>query len=92
MKDLTKILQRFVKDLYPHRNDLTIEIRTIYKNRKLFYIIHISVHIDFTDGLLAMINKGIDSTHIRKEILSYFNLDIDDFRVSHEKVYPTTIS
>lgn len=92
MKDLTKILQRFVKDLYPHRNDLTIEIRTIYKNRKLFYIIHISVYLDATDGIFTMINKGIDRTHVRKEILSYFNLDVDDFRVSYENVYPTTIS
>lgn len=92
MKDLTKTLQQFIKDLYSDRNDLTIQIKTVYKNRKKFYIIHILVHIGKTDGLFAIINKGIDRTHIIKEILSYFKLDVDDFRVSHEKVYPTTIS
>jgi hypothetical protein len=87
-KDLSKILHTFTKDLYSHRDDLTIQITKKNIKRKPYYTIHILVHIKLTDGLYTMIHKGIDRNYLRREIESYFNLTGDDFRVTYQNVYP----
>jgi hypothetical protein len=88
-KDITKILHAFIKDVYSYRDDLTIEItKTKSKKYQPFYMIHILVHLKLTDGLYAMINKGIDRNYLRKEIKDYLNLTEDDFRVTYQNVYP----
>lgn len=91
MKDITKILHTFIKDVYSYRDDLTIQITKTTKKRKPYYNIHILVHIKLTDGLWSTINKGIDRNYLRGEIKSYFNLSEDDFRVTYQNVYPKTI-
>ena len=90
-KDLSKILYTFTKDLYSHRDDLTIQITKKNIKRKPYYYIHILVHIKITDGLYTMINKGIDRNYLRREIESYFNLSNDDFNVTYQNVYPETL-
>lgn len=97
MKDITKLLYTFIKDVYSYRDDLTIEItktrsKTRSKKYQPFYTIHILVHIGLTDGLYSMINKGIDRNYLRGEIKSYFNLTEDDFRVTYQNVYPSIIN
>lgn len=91
MKDITKLLYTFTKDVYSYRDDLTIQINKTTKKRKPYYNIHILVHIKLTDGLWSTINKGIDRNYLRYEIKSYFNLTEDDFRVTYQNVYPETI-
>jgi hypothetical protein len=91
MKDITKLLYTFTKDVYSYRDDLTIQITKTTKKRKPYYNIHILVHIGLNDGLYVMINKGIDRNYLRGEIKSYFNLTEDYFRVTYQNVYPETI-
>ena len=91
-KDLSKILHTFTKDLYSHRDDLTIQITKKNIKRKPYYYIHILVHIKLTDGLYTMINKGIDRNYLRSEIKSYFNLTEDDFNVTYQNVFPETLT
>jgi hypothetical protein len=84
MKDITKLLHTFIKDVYSYRDDLTIEItKTKSKKYQPFYTVHILVHIKLTDGIYSTIRKG--------EIKSYLNLSEDDFRVTYQNVYPKTI-
>ena len=91
VKDLTKPLHEFVKSLYAHRNDLTIQVVRSIKDRKPFYTVHFLVHIKPTDGLYATINKGIDKFFLKNEILSYFNLSPYDFSITYQNVYSGTI-
>lgn len=91
MKNITKLLYTFTKDVYSYRDDLTIQITKTTKKRKPYYNIHILVHIKLTDGLWSTINKGIDRNYLRGEIKSYFNLTEDYFRVTYENVYPESI-
>jgi hypothetical protein len=90
-KDFSKLLHTFTKDLYSHRDDLTIQITKKNIKRKPHYNIHILVHIKLTDGLYTMIHKGIDRNYLRSEIKSYFNLTEDDFNVTHRNVFPDTM-
>ena len=91
MKDITKILQTFIEDLYTHRDDLTIQVVRTIKNHKPFYSVHFLIHIKTTDGIYAMINKGIDRFYVKKEIQNYFNLGDYDFSITYQNVYPQTI-
>ena len=91
MKDITKILQTFIEDLYTHRDDLTIQVVRTIKNHKPFYSVHFLIHIKTTDGIFAMINKGIDRFYVKKEIQNYFNLGDYDFSITYQNVYPQTI-
>lgn len=90
-KDISKALHEFVKGLYAHRNDLTIQVARSIKNHKPFYSVHFLVHIEPTDGLYATINKGIDKFFLKNEILSYFNLSPYDFSITYQNVYSGTI-
>lgn len=91
MKDLTKPLHGFVKGVYSHRDDLTIQVVNTLKQRKPFYSIHFLIHIKPTDGLYATINKGIDRFFLKEEIKNYFNLGDYDFTITYQNVYPETI-
>lgn len=91
MKNITKLLYTFTKDVYSYRDDLTIQITKTTKKRKPYYNIHILVHIKLTDGLWSTINKGIDRNYLRGEIKSYFNLTEDYFRVTYENIYPERV-
>lgn len=91
-KDLSKILHTFTKVVYSHRDDLTIQITKKNIKRKSHYNIHILVHIKLTDGLYAMIHKGIDRNYLRSEIKSHLNLTEDDFNVTYQNVYPETLN
>lgn len=91
MKDITKALHEFVKGLYTHRDDLTIQVVRSIKDRKPFYTVHFLILIKPNDGLYATINKGIDRFFLKKEILSYFNLNEYDFFITYQNVYPETI-
>ena len=91
-KDLSKILHTFTKVVYSHRDDLTIQITKKNIKRKPHYNIHILVHIKLTDGLYAMIHKGIDRNYLRSEIKSHLNLTEDDFNVTYQNVYPETLT
>lgn len=88
MKDISNALYCFSKDLYSHRDDLTIQVVRRIKDHKPFYAIHFLVHIKPTDGIYAMLNKGIDRFRLRQEILSYFNLGEHDFSITYQNVYP----
>jgi hypothetical protein len=92
VKDLSKILHTFTKDLYSYRDDLAIQITKKNIKRKPHYNINILVHIKLTDGLYTMIHKGIDRNYLRSEIKSYFNLTEDDFNVTYQNVYPETLT
>lgn len=87
MKDISKVLNCFVSDLYLHRDDLTIQVNKTIKNRKIFYGIHFLIHIKPTDGLYATINKGIDRFFLKREIQNYFNLGDYDFSITYQNVY-----
>jgi hypothetical protein len=91
VKDLTKPLYEFVKGIYTHRDDLTIQVVNTPKQRKSFYSIHFLIHIRSTDGLYATISKGIDRFFLKKEIQNYFNLGDYDFSITYQNVYPETI-
>lgn len=91
MKDLTKVLHEFVKSVYSHRDDLTIQVVKKIIQGEPFYKIHILIHIKPTDGLYATINKGIDRFFLRKEIISYFNFTESEFSITYQNVYPETI-
>ena len=91
VKDLTKPINQFVKSVYSHRDDLTIQVIKKVMQGKPFYKIHILILIKPTDGLYATINKGIDRFFLIKEIISYFNFTESEFSVTYQNVYPETI-
>ena len=92
VKDLTKPLYEFVKSVYSHREDLTIQVVNTPKPRQPFYSIHFLIHIRPKDGLYTTINKGIDRFFLKKEIQNYFNLGDYDFSITYQNVYPQTIT
>ena len=88
-KDLSNALISFIYDYLSHRDDITVQIQTNGK-KPYFYGIHILVHLDENDGLLKTINKGIDTYALYHQLKKYFNLTLNDCRITYQNIYPIT--
>jgi hypothetical protein len=89
VKDLSNALISFVYDHLSHRDDITVQVQTNGK-KPYFYSIHILVYLDEHDGLYNTINKGIDRYGLYHQLKKYFNLTLDDCRITYQTIYPTT--
>ena len=88
-KDLSNALISFIYDYLSHRDDITVQVKTNGK-KPYFYSIHILVRLSENDGLYKVINKGIDRYALYHQIKKYFNLTLDDCRITYQSIYPKT--
>lgn len=80
VKNISKVIEQYVYNHLPHRDDIEVQVTNTPKR----YNVYIIVKLKPEDGINDTIRKGIDRQDMMCGLRNYLNLDWHNCMISYE--------